>query len=269
MLGRLLKYEMKSTSRIMWFLYAAVAVMGAILGLVIRIEVAIGRMQMQGLHMGSTGSGIRPTDVLLIIMIVVYALLITVMAVLTTIMIVLRFQKSLLEGEGYLMHTLPVPTWMHVVSKLVIAFVWQVIAGFSALLSMLLIGLLSGGIPYIVREVGFDVILEKIGNVLGSDLILFVLGAILSTILTILHFYLSMAIGNLANKNKMLLAVAAFIGTGILFSVISTVLSIPLFSAVDITFTMVLIRAIVMSAVLAAACYAGTVYILKNKLNLA
>lgn len=37
--------------------------------------------------------------------------------IVTIVMVLQRFYKNLLKGEGYLMHTLPVPTWMLVAIK--------------------------------------------------------------------------------------------------------------------------------------------------------
>ena len=122
MLGRLIKYELRSTSRIMLFIYAAVLAAGVVLGVVTRVDLALGRAQFlnSSVVIGEDAPGVA--GVILIILIALYALLLTVMAVLTIIMIILRFNNSLLQGEGYLMHTLPVPTWMHVASKLIVAF---------------------------------------------------------------------------------------------------------------------------------------------------
>ena len=120
MLGKLLKYEFKSTSRVLWFLYAGLIVVALLFGLVLRVELNVGDIFLTGSSVQS-GSGsslimtILMTALGLIYMLMIYAIFIT-----TVVVIVMRFYKNMLGGEGYLMHTLPVKTSNLIFSKLII-----------------------------------------------------------------------------------------------------------------------------------------------------
>ena len=102
MLGKLLKYELKSTSRLMGVLYLAVLIVAAIVGFLAR---------------GTIWQATQGNAIAVVVSGLIYTLLIMTLMIVTVVMILQRFYKNLLKGEGYLMHTLPVPTWMLVASK--------------------------------------------------------------------------------------------------------------------------------------------------------
>lgn len=274
MLGKLLKYEMKSTSRVMWFLYAAVIIVGTIIGIMLHVN-SNGDFLIEQLSEGS----FLPRLAALIFGIL-YVLLLVALAIMTVIMIIIRFNNNLLRGEGYLMHTLPVPTWMLVLSKLIISFIWIIIGILASVISALMLGLTSGILQYIIREGGLDTFFKDYWELLGSPSVLFIVNLLVSAVLLILMLYFSMAVGNIANKNKFLLAVGTFIGVLIVTSVISTLVgnaagpiaaanSIFSMSAVRDSVNGLLIKDIILDAVFAAACYFGTTMIMKKRLNLA
>ena len=274
MLGKLLKYEMKSTSRVMWFLYAAVIIVGTIIGFMLHIN-ANGDMYIEQLAEGTVVPRLAA-----IIFIFVYALLLVGLAIMTIIMIILRFNNNLLKGEGYLMHTLPVPTWMHVLSKLIISFIWIIIGFLASVISALMLGLTSGILPYILKNGNLEEFFRDYWELLGSPSVLFIVNMIVAAVMLILVLYFSMSVGNIANRHKFLLAVGTFIGVIIVTSIISTavgstavqsmledVLSSP--SLVRRSVNGLLIKDIILDAVYAAACYFGTTMIMKKRLNLA
>ena len=81
----------------------------------------------------------------LAILIVAYFVMLVAMVVVTFVVILQRFYKNLLEGEGYLMHTLPVPTWMLVASKLIAAVIWDIL-GFVIIILSLAVITFTGGV---------------------------------------------------------------------------------------------------------------------------
>ncbi len=282
MLGKLIRYELKSTSRVMWFIYAAVVASGALLGFVVpfgsRINTSTEIVNGEEVFNFGFGGGTL-VMILMIALFLIYILLINAMAIMTTIMIIMRFYNNMLQGEGYLMHTLPVPAWQHVLCKLITAVLWQLIALAVAVLSGFLLSLTSGILPTILRQKEFGMLLEMAGEFLRENGVEFtslaVLGAV-SVVSGILLYYFCMAIGNLANKNKLLLAVASYIGIQTLLTVILTAAGVlsgvmqgsgpnaaePSASAIMLTVAAIL-------AVLGVIYFFGTTRILKKRLNLA
>lgn len=282
MLGKLIRYELKSTSRVMWFIYAAVVASGALLGFVVpfgsRINTSTEIVNGEEVFNFGFGGGTL-VMILMIALFLIYVLLINAMAIMTTIMIIMRFYNNMLQGEGYLMHTLPVPAWQHVLCKLITAVLWQLIALVVAVLSGLLLSLTSGILPTILRQKEFGMLLDMAGEFLRENGVEFTSLAVMGTVSVIsgiLLYYFCMAIGNLANKNKLLLAVASYIGIQILLTVILTAAGVlsgvmqgsgP--NAAEPSASGIMLTVAAILAVLGVIYFFGTTCILKKRLNLA
>ena len=278
MLGKLLKYEMRSTSRFMWILYGAVIVMGLITALVLRLDIALsgGAVVEDGYISAETTNTLQA--VLTFISVSLYALLLIAMEVLTLVMIVLRFWKNLLGGEGYLMHTLPVPTWMLVTSKLIIAFFWEVLAFITAMISGSIILSVSGVWKEMFGNDSFREIFRQIFEGMGVNIniVKFILIVLFAALAGILQFYFSMAIGNLANKNKILFSVLAFIGINVVVSIIRSLITVGRMAVMGVFsgnanitgFDLSDWPTLIFQAVLAVGFFFGTYLIMENKLNL-
>lgn len=110
MLGKLMKYEFKATSRML------LPINGAML-----LFALINRLFME-LNFFQTGN--MAISALATVMAVMYVMVIIAAFVITLIVIIQRFYKNLLTDEGYLMFTLPVKAHSHITSKGIVAFVW-------------------------------------------------------------------------------------------------------------------------------------------------
>ena len=128
MLGKLLKYELKSTSRIMGVLYLALLVVAAVVGFVAR---------------GTIWEATQGNAIAVVISGLIYTLLVMALLIITIVMVLQRFYKNLLKEEGYLMHTLPVPTWMLVASKTICSLIWILLSIAVLLASVFVIFLTS------------------------------------------------------------------------------------------------------------------------------
>ncbi len=226
MLGKLLKYEFRAVSRMLGLIYAALLVVAMMLGLMWRANdnSLFGNSQIE-----------NGQSTAIIIFIIIYALLIVSIIVVTCYFIIERFYKNMLLGEGYLMHTLPVPTWMHVAAKTISALVYTVLSVCVLLLSVFLMLSCSGelgdyllfqfsGLVPLLKEAGFSIALT-------------LLGALVQILRIILLFYVSMTIGGAAKKNKMLYSVIAFFAICIVSGIIGSLLPTDLFSAFSVTTT--------------------------------
>ncbi|MBQ7246200.1 MAG: hypothetical protein IJS33_04715 [Firmicutes bacterium] len=229
MLGKLLKYEFKSTSRVLWFLYGGLIIVALLLGLIIRANVDLGGLDLMPAGVQSNQTmGIFMTIVTsafaLIYFLLIYAIIIT-----TTIVIIMRFYKNMLGGEGYLMHTLPVKTSSLILSKLITACCWMLIAFAVIVVSTLVLGFSSGIITEMLRNTSLREIIGIIRmsfREIGFSGWSFVVLMLISTVSSIMTYYVSMAIGNLANNHKFLFSILAYVGIGIVLSIVLTITSV-------------------------------------------
>lgn len=267
MLSKLLKYELKATGRIFLPLFLALLVFAGITRLISPI--------------GGQGEWATPA----IISMVIYIIIMVGMFVMTFIMMIQRFKNNLLSDEGYLMHTLPVKPWKHIVSKLFVSILWIVASGFAALISILIIALKRGDITRIARELAYfyhqsyDYLGASI-YVLSFEIFIGILATLASVILIV---YASIAIGHLFNQHKMLASFAAFIALStlsqILFSLISLIPGTAFFPNMHISspHDFVVLQSVIQLAIaygiaftgfLCAAYFAVTNFILSKRLNL-
>ena len=274
MLGKLLKYEMKSTSRFMWIIYGAVIVVGIIAGILLRLDIALGSAGYEdGVISAQTADTIQM--ILTFITFSIYFLLLIAMEVLTMVMIVMRFWKNMFGSEGYLMHTLPVPSWMLVTSKLIIAVLWELMAAVTALISGSFILGISGLLREIFSGVSIREFLDsftEIGLRLEPGKWIFII--IFAALAGILQFYFAMSLGNLANKNKILYSVLSFLGINIAVSIVSGIIQFARMMIMQnalstgAVFSILGWPTLILYAVLAIGFFFGTYMIMENKLNL-
>ncbi|MBP3816223.1 MAG: hypothetical protein J6H21_05075 [Firmicutes bacterium] len=274
MLGKLIKYEFKSTSRLMWYLYGALIIIGGLMGIMFRTNESGESSAMGYISMfGITGNNDTLTTIF-VILTGVYALLVQAIFIMTVIMIVSRFYKNLLGGEGYLMHTLPVKTHNLIISKGIVAIIWGVIAVISGIMSGFLFSITSGILGRMFNELTWERFKLFLSEILTPNALLGIVLIIVGSITEILIFYFAMSIGNLANKNKFLYSVLAYIGIQIVSSVVFSIIGVNQGGLIGMiidesSLSQFLIMQIVQRLILGVAFFFGTNYILKNKLNLA
>ncbi|MCM1330837.1 MAG: hypothetical protein NC253_15560 [Ruminococcus sp.] len=167
------------------------------------------------------------------VMAAIFAVLFFALAVISGVMLLVfstvRFYKNIVRDEGYLMHTLPVPTWQLIASKLISVYIWF-------LTTLIVTGICSGiafGEPFwlfkiidrnILSEsfregfmVGFNNASGSEMAITDSDMHLFaeMLGSyavliLLSPFMAMAHIYFSFALGNLFNKSKLGMSVLLY-----------------------------------------------------------
>lgn len=183
MLGKLLKYEFRSTARTLLPLYGAFLAVALLFGLVLDrlIENDIGALVFSLAYFG----------------------LFVAMIVLTILVIIQRFNRNLLKDEGYLMFTLPVDTHSLICSKLIASLVWCVAGTLVVILSVFLLMIL-----WITPEL-FGHLQE-----LWSDLLLFlrsgyvfecfltIVSGLLSYMTFLLTVYTALSIGQIPTFNQ-------------------------------------------------------------------
>lgn len=109
MLGKLIKYDLISVSKILFPLHLALLVV-TVLG---RLSMALNLPQN------------APLIVSLMLMLYIFGII--AIGIITLVVLVMRFYKNLFTSEGYLMHTLPVKASQHLNSKLIVAVLWSIL----------------------------------------------------------------------------------------------------------------------------------------------
>ena len=267
MLGKLLKYELKATSRVFIPLYIAILVVSIVNGLSLNLEI----LNIQGLA----------TIVLMCLFISLF--------VITIVVTIQRFNKNLLKDEGYLMFTLPVSSKYLVLSKYLTSLIWTFLSFIVALLSFTIIFTIATygdfNYSYFINE--FNLLFSNMLNlnILGQFLKIILL-MIISYTIFIFNVYLALSVGQLPIFNRFR-NVSSFIG----FLVINLLISyaqniVSLFvndASVNIeaidninyainSVTSIVSKglniAIVINIIIILVLFFATTYILDKKLNL-
>lgn len=265
MLSKLFKYEIKATGRIFLPLFLALLMFAGIT----RVISAIGPEKWA-----------TPA----VISMAVYLIIMVGIFVMTFLMMIQRFYKNLLSEEGYLMLTLPVKPWKHIVSKLLVSMLWMVASGITALISILIIALKQGDITEIARQ--FSAFYQQVFAQLGSSVYLLsfeiIIGILISLASGILIIYAAIAIGHLFSRHKILASFGAFIVLNtlsqILFTLISLTPGMDYFSNIQVSsndivgmqhvIQLALAYGIGFTGLLSAAYFSATNFILSKRLNL-
>ena len=267
MLGKLLKYELKATSRVFIPLYIAILVVSIVNGLSLNLEI----LNIQGLA----------TIILMCLFISLF--------VITIVVTIQRFNKNLLKDEGYLMFTLPVSSKHLVLSKYLTSLIWTFLSFVVAFLSFTIIFMIPTykyfDFSYFINE--FNLLFSNMLNlnILGQ-FIKIILLMIISYTIFIFNVYLALSVGQLPIFNRFR-NVSSFIG----FLVINLLISyaqniVSLFvndasvnieaidninyaiSSVTSIVSKGLNIAIVINLIIILVLFFATTYILDKKLNL-
>ena len=203
MLGKLMKYDLRSGIRTFSLIWIGLALLGAINGLTIRFVLA-----------GDTQSGLVSFVFGVLPMILLVALYVA-MGIFVLVFIIDRFYKGLLGNEGYLMFTLPVTSAAHIASKALIV----------ALLSgVLLMAVLTppnfSDVAQAFQEAGRYLRVNPLPAGTGWVVAEFIVYTLIAAAVSILQIYTAISIGHLAKKNRGWFALLAYVGISIAFSII-------------------------------------------------
>lgn len=198
MLGKLFKYEMKSTARTFLPFLAAILV----LSVINRIMMAL-------------FSNNPYLEIPRALLMTTYVLFIIAAFVLCVIVTIQRFYKNLLGQEGYLMFTLPVSTSANILSKGFAALIWMLATVVTTLVSVLIIlpdSSWLGQIPRLLADAQRE--FDELGANLNLGLLIGLLIGLLlvAFIAFIMQVYTSISLGQLSNNHKLLTSFGAYVG---------------------------------------------------------
>lgn len=215
MTSKLIKYEFRSGLRYIGVIWPALIVSAILLGIVLKIMGSVFPEDPQGI--------LNVLEVIFeLVFPLLYAAIFIAMIVITILIVLVRFYKGLLGDEGYLMHTLPVKPWQLITSKGIVAATIVVVSIICAVISILiLVGINDmAGLIYAAKD---------FFSVLGKEprLILVAIEAVIVMIVGIMkgvyQIYAAMAIGQLADKHRLLTSLGAYIGISIVLTILATI----------------------------------------------
>lgn len=247
MLTKLVKYEFKATAKFFALLYGIFIAVAAALCLSVALfggTKALIESELAGAQAVIIGW--------LFIAFVILAMAAPVYAI-------VRFKKSLLGSEGYLMNTLPVSPEQNIASKLIVSSVWTIIGSAIVIFSvvfMVMQGLSSAGLFDFYTDWGEAELSFDAKSVAQYVLLL------LNTPRLYLSFYAAMAIGHSFNGKKVLKS----FGFYVLISIVcSTFESLCAEIAGFYYETWALLLLVIL---LCVGLFFVTAYFLRNRLNL-
>lgn len=213
MTGRLIKYEIRSSIKLIGVIWIALVVASVLVGFVAgTFQDIVPEEFRQGMIM----AGIQLVSGLL------YFAVFVALIVATIMIVILRFYKGLLGNEGYMMHTLPVKPWQLITAKGIVAAGVVLVSIIVAVLSFII--LFGSGNPG-----DFKVLFNDLTNICsGNPKYIFVglevlVIIVLSLLKSIYQIYASLAIGQLAGKYRILLSLGAYIALSIILSILGVV----------------------------------------------
>ena len=229
MLGKLLKYEFKATARIFLLMYAALLVVAGLNAAILPLN--------DNILADFLGRIPYLYDILSSLSIFLYILVLGAVFVMTTVIIIIRFYR-MLGDQGYLWFTLPVTTDQHIVSKLIVAFVWSLSSSVVAILSIGLLALPTGWVSELWRIPELWNSIVGLGFNPGLWIACFLLTLVASLIYSTLMFYSAMAIGPNFLKSRLggsvLTYVIMYVAIQIVTTILLLVISGPLIDQAEI-----------------------------------
>lgn len=258
MLGKLLKHEWIATIRKYAMFYLVLGIMTVLAG---------------GIHAIPADNFVFNMGEGLILVLYV----ITVLAVVfcSTGMAVVRFYKNMVTDEGYLTFTLPVKVEELVLSKFIVAFVWQIITVVLCTASLFLV--------FVPGHIEMEELIEVISTVFdqfGSLVPVFFLMLFFTLMYQLVFYYFCIAVGQLFGSYKIVWSVVTYCVVNFALEMVLVVIMLGIFaiigfdkvdaymSSVDGMTTFYSIS-VGWTILLGALAYFVTCRLLKKKLNLA
>jgi len=207
MLRKLLKYELKATSRIFLPMY----------GLLLLFSIA-----MLIMFKNTSGNfGTTPMAIIGFLIGLGYTVLVTAIFVMTIVISIQRFNHNLLGHEGYLSFTLPATIAQHIWAKLLISCLWVILSCIALVISIMIMSANDN----MMRV--FSSIFSSIGKAtqmyggsvwtMGFSLLAVVVTSLLECVLGV---YMAIAVGSLCPKHRVLTGIGAYTLGGIIQGIV-------------------------------------------------
>lgn len=266
MLGKLIKYDLKSVSRLLIPLHLILIVV-SFLGRFIMITKAYKTLPV--VMVGFLISG--------------YIIFLVVIAYTTTFLILHRFYKNLFSDEGYLTWTLPVTPGQHLFTKLISGSIWMIFDYTIMFLSLGIVFL----VPDVLKHSGN--IIQEMDQALKMSTATFFISTFIVGLVAIptgiAFYYFCITLGQLFSKHRVIASIIMYFAISTLVGIIMLTIMIavgllPLITGANLTNPTFaaptpsdyMIRSYYLSGVgsiiQGILSYIGALYIMKKRINL-
>ncbi|MBR0040573.1 MAG: hypothetical protein IJP64_04240 [Oscillospiraceae bacterium] len=209
MLGKLMKYDLRSMLRKFGPLWIAAVALSVVCGLYFRLMDSVSSSN----FLMKMFVGLLPAALFGIFV---------AMAVMALIFVCSRFYSGLLGDEGYLMHTLPVTAGAHIASKGLTALILEIVSGLVALLCITLVAVTYSGEELLRGWREFLAMFRQLDFPAATPWLVAegVIVAIAATAAETLKIYAAISLGHLAKKHRVLWAVLAYVGIDVVLNIL-------------------------------------------------
>lgn len=209
MLGKLIKYEFKGTAR----LYLPFFALLILLTVVNRLSLQFGLGNSEFLEIPA------------VISMMLYIVAVVAVFVIAMVATIQRFYKNFMTDEGYLMFTLPVSQDGLILSKLIVATIWNIFSVLIAMVSLFFL-LIDGDIWSAMIEVLWRLpsLAAANGINLFSICAVILLAMLTSLVAGILQIYASIVIGCMSSRHKLILGLGVYLGFNVVMQTASLVM---------------------------------------------
>lgn len=210
MLGKLIKYDLKSYFKTFPLIWLAAVVLAF-----------VNHFTLRHFTEGETSGVVQVLGMVLPIL--VYVAVIVVLAVLTLLLVIRRFYSGALKEEGYLTFTLPVKPWQIVVAKAIAATVITLITSVVTVISVMLLMDWSD-VAEVISDLTWGLFHNEYLTAFQSAILCveLLLTIIVSIAASVYQIYCAIALGHLFNKHRAGMAVLMYIVINVILSSLGT-----------------------------------------------
>ena len=287
MLGKLIKYEWKSTYKVGIILLLALG-MATLIGC-LAFQAPMWR-EIQSRHYYIETMGMTMMNVVSVFSFILYILLLTGAVYAIFIYLVVHFYRSMYTDEGYLLHTLPVTKNQILVSKILVSTIWVFLVYIGMILSififlLVLVSVTTGENMFTVMRELMEILGEfkDLFDLLFGDLeitwtvVASIINLLLGVPMAVIIMFGAVSLGQLFSKHRVLMAILSYvcilIFRWVLRSVIQGISWAGMMSSTtgqgffDYT-NMTLYSNLILELLLAVGCYLASYFITSKKLNM-
>ena len=216
MLGKLIKYEFKNTSKTILTTYAAL-IFATLMGALALFQISRGNAPDNTFF-----------NIVNISLLIIYGIVIVGVYCMDFIYLSYQYYKTMYSSQGYLTHTLPVSPAAVFGSKILVFFVWMLASSILSVLSLIILleGGSGGDFFDTLQDFSWRGFSESVSELFGMSAVLliflFSVISLLGILLYILWITASMAIGQLSQKNRTMYSILAAFCFYVLNQIIST-----------------------------------------------
>lgn len=214
MTGKLIKYEIRSSMRLIGVIWAALVAAALLLSMTSGVLASV----LPDSFTESSAFGLLEFISGFLFVGIFVALIVA-----TVMIVIVRFYRGLLGDEGYLMHTLPVKPWQLITSKGIVSAAVVLVSILVAAVSMLILAGFNAFVDVadFFAELGKMLKEEPKFILVGIEMLIVL---VLSVLKSIYQIYASLAIGQLSGRHRILLALGAYIGISVVLSMLGVIL---------------------------------------------